>query len=263
MPRNRTPAAVEQTPRPLVALANDYPDGHVIAPHRHQRAQLIFAASGVLDISAAAGTWIVPPQRAVWMPAGVEHWLTCRGGSVAMRSLYVLPSRAEKMPRDCRVVQVSPLLRELILQAVDLPLLYDEGGAEGRLVAVILDQIAALPAAPLHLPAARDPRLRTITEALLADPADDRDLEAWATSVGVGARTMARLFQNDLGMSFGAWRQQARLLRAVAWLAEGRSVTATAFDLGYDSPSAFIAMFRRSLGETPGRYVDGRDHDNI
>jgi AraC-like DNA-binding protein len=157
------------------------------------------------------------------------------------------------------VLQVSPLLRELIVRVVAFEGPYAESGREARLVAVLLDEVAAARTAPLHLPTPRDPRLRVITERLAADPGDKRSLAVWARSAGASARTLARLFQQETGSSFAHWRQQARLLRALERLAAGDPVTTVALDLGYDSPSAFITMFRSRLGATPGRYFGGDD----
>ena len=258
MPWNLRPDDIEGLPRPVAALANDYTDGSIIARHHHRRAQLIYAARGVMTVKTDIGAWVVPPQRAVWMPPGMSHEINC-AGELAMRSLFINAAAADGLGAGCRVVNVTPLLRELILRAVELPGLYDEAGPDGRLISVILDEVRQLETAPLHLPLPRDPRLAIVTNALLADPADARSLDAWAQQAGVSSRTLARLFQREIGMSFGAWRQQARLLQAVARLAEGAGVSETAYDLGYDSPSAFIAMFRRMLGVTPGRYIKRGD----
>lgn len=254
MPWNAEPADLEAAPRPLVAIARDYPRDHRIAPHRHRRAQLVHAARGLMTVRAEAGAWVAPPGSAVWMPAGVEHWIDC-AGVLAMRSVWLAPEAARGLPERCAVLRVSPLLQALILRAVELPILYDESGPQGRLIAVLLDEIAAAREAPLHLPMPRDARLGRVAEALLGDPADARGVADWARVAGASARTFERLFRRETGLSFGAWRGRARVLAALALLAEGRSVTATALDLGYDSVSAFIAMFRRTLGETPGRYL--------
>jgi AraC-like DNA-binding protein len=151
-------------------------------------------------------------------------------------------------------VQVRPLLRELILQAVAFPAPYAPNGREARLVAVLVDELTAARTAPLHLPMPRDPRVLAVTERLSADPGDRRPLGAWVRTAGASARTLARLFQRETGLSFAHWRQQARLLRALERLAAGEAVTTVAMDLGYESPSAFITMFRSRLGATPGKY---------
>jgi AraC-like DNA-binding protein len=248
----RIVARLEALPRPVVAFAHDYPAGHLITRHRHRRAQLLYAARGVMRVSTDLGIWVVPPQRAVWIPAGIDHEIGC-SGVLGMRTLYVDPA-LPGLPDACRVVDVPPLLRELILRAVTLPPLYDLGGPDGRLMQVILDQIETLEQAPLHLPMSRHPRLRPILETLTAHPEDATELDAWGRRLGASGRTLARLFQAETGMSFRAWRQQARLLAALTRLAAGDPVTTVALDLGYESVSAFIAMFRRATGTTPARY---------
>jgi AraC-like DNA-binding protein len=247
------PASFSDNPRPIVVLANDYPAGTEIAPHRHARAQLVYASEGVMTVTAMAGSWVVPPQRAVWMPAGTEHRVQVNR-SISMGSLFIRSDAATGLPAACRVVTVSTLLRALILRAMRIPPLYDEDGADGRILRVILDELRALPSAPLHLPRPSDPRLARVTAALLADPADGRPLEAWARAAGASPRTLARLFAKETGLTFRAWRQRARLLHALVELAAERPVTSVAFGAGYDSPSAFIAAFKREFGSTPGRY---------
>ena len=249
----RDPLPFGDIGRPVVAMATDYPAGDHIPTHRHTWAQLVYASEGVMTVSAEAGRWVVPPHRAVWMPAGLEHAITMHG-PVRMRTLYVVPDAAPDLPAACRVVSVSPLLQALILRAMEIRRDYDEKGPDGRIMRVILDELRALPVAPLHLPRPADRRLTRVTEALLDDPADQRTLEAWARVAGASPRTLARLFVHETGLSFGAWRQRARLLRALVALAQDTPVTAVAFDLGYDSPSAFIAAFKRNFGTTPGRY---------
>lgn len=249
------PRAAEKLAPDVVSLANDYPAGHVIAPHRHGRAQLIFASCGVMTVTTGPGAFVVPPQRAVWMPAGTEHRVESRG-PWSMRTLLIRDSAAPGMPDRPRVVTVTPLLRELILALVAGPQDYPPEGPQARLAAVALDLIRTLPVAPLHLPMPSDTRLRRITAHLLADPAEPRGLEHWAGEAGASARTLARLFASETGMGFREWRQQARLLRALELMASGAPVTTVALDVGYDSPSAFIAMFRRALGVSPTKYFE-------
>lgn len=239
--------------RPVIAQAGDYPIGWSIGWHSHTHAQLVYASQGVMRVSTAPGTWVVPPQRAVWVPAAVEHAIEMHG-RVAMRTVYVAPGAAATLPDGCCVVTVTALLRALLLRAIELPKDYDESGPDGRVMSLILDEILGLPVAPLHLPQGRDPRLQRVTQSLADDPADPRTLADWAKTAGASQRTLARLFESETGLGFRAWRQQARLLEALTWLAEGRAVTTVALDLGYDSPSAFIAAFKRSLGTTPARY---------
>jgi AraC-like DNA-binding protein/mannose-6-phosphate isomerase-like protein (cupin superfamily) len=253
--RAADPPLVEQVAmvRPLVGYAEDFPGGHRIRRHRHSSAQLIYAASGVMTVSTEHGRWVVPPQRAVWVPAEVAHAIRMTG-AVQMRTLYLEAATVPAAPADCCVVAVSPLLRELILRVIAFAQPYPLDGPEARLVAVVGDEIAATPQAPLHLPMPKDRRLLAVTARLLDDPGDQRTLATWSRSAGASARTLARLFVAETGMSFARWRQQARLLRALELLGAGAAVTAVALDLGYDSPSAFINMFRANLGTTPGRY---------
>jgi AraC-like DNA-binding protein len=235
-------------------MAKDFPDGHHIAPHCHERAQLIFAADGVMTVTTAEGSWAVPPQRGVWMPGGVTHEIRM-AGAVAMRTLYVREDAAATLPRGVRVIAISALLRELILRACALPLLYDETGPAARVISLILDEIAALPTLGLDLPMPRDERLQRICRALRADPGSTRTLEDWARECGASSRTLARAFVRETALTFADWRQQARLLDAMARLAAGQPITRIALDLGYESPSAFAAMFRRALGASPSRYL--------
>jgi AraC-like DNA-binding protein len=248
------PGNLDDPLRPIAPLAIDYQGASLRPWHHHRRGQLLYADEGVMQVSTAAGTWVVAPEQAVWVPPGVEHQVGHRTG-IAMRTLYVDVTVAQELPGECCVVAIPPLLRQLILRAMETGLDYAPDGAGARLMAVLLDELRALQPEPLHLPHPRDARLIKITEALLADPADGRALADWARQAGASERTLARLFVKETGMTFGAWRERLRLTSAVARLAEGEAVTAVAYDLGYQSPSAFIAMFRRSLGDTPGRYL--------
>ena len=243
--------------RPMVGYAEDFPSGHAIRRHRHPSAQLIYGASGVMTVTTDQGRWVAPPQRAVWVPARVTHAIRMTG-AVAMRTLYLDAATVPAAPVTCCVVPVSALLRELILRVIAFRQPYPLDGAEARVAAVVRDELAATPVAPLHLPMPRDQRLRAVTERLLADPADTRTLDAWSRSAGASGRTLARLFRAETGLSFARWRQQARLLRALELLGGGAAVTEVALDLGYDSPSAFITMFRANLGTTPGKYFSNR-----
>jgi AraC-like DNA-binding protein len=250
-------AALERGPQPVVVHRRDLAPGETIALHRHLRAQLVHASAGVMTVTTAGGAFVVPPERGVWMPAGVEHRIDART-AVAMRTLYVAAAHTAGLPVEVCVVQVTPLLHELILAAVAGGNHYPADSPQARVVAVILDQIRALPVAPLSLPAPQDPRLRRVTAALHADPASALGLADWARLAGASERTLARLFEAETGMSFRAWRQQLRLLRALEQLAAGTPVTRVALDLGYESTSAFSAMFRRVLGTAPTRYFGHR-----
>lgn len=241
--------------RPVVAFAREYAPGDRVQRHRHPVGQLIYAATGVMTVTTRDGTWVVPPQRAVWVPAFVTHAIRMTG-DVAMRTVYVDPT--DGLPATCGVVQVSPLLRELVLRAVGFRQPYDVDGADARLATVLLDEIRAAPVAPLHLPRPTDARALRVVHALEADPGDPRSLAEWGRTAGASSRTLARLFRAETGLGFRAWRQQLRLLRALERLADGDAVTTVAVELGYDSPSAFIAMFKKALGVPPSQYFAAR-----
>jgi AraC-like DNA-binding protein len=245
--------------RPILTMSYRLGPGRT-PPHRHSRAHLFYCAEGAVRIVRKEATWIVPPSQAVWIPSGAEHSAYATH-PIALLSLFVDASATAGLPDDCRVVHISPLLRELILRAVESGNDYAPAGAAARLMQVILDELRYLDAAPLSLPLAGDPRVQRLTEMLLADPADERSLEEWAPRVGASARTLARLFVSETGLTFAQWRRQMRLLEAIDRLGKGQAVTRVALDLGYESPSAFIAMFRRALGAPPGKYFKHVDNE--
>ncbi len=252
--RSTNPEDYQHVPRPVAAMPKDFPSGHTIAPHRHARAQLVYAVAGVMRVTTARGAWIVPPQRAVWMPAGMEHEIRM-SGRVAMRTLYIDPKAAPTSLGDCTVIEVTPLLRALILRAVEEPVDYDESGGAGLVMALILEELRRVTTVPLRIPLPTDARLVALCRALLEDPAATDTLDDWAERVGASARTLARLFQRETGMGFTQWRQQVRLAEAVSRLASGEPVALVSEELGYASASAFTAMFRRALGSTPRHYL--------
>ncbi len=251
--RSTDPLDYQRVPRAVAAMPKDFASGFEVLPHVHERAQLIYATAGTMRVSTDDGMWVVPPQRALWMPAGVRHSILMLS-ELTMRTLYLRDDAAAHMPDTCRVLPVSALLRELIVRATELPLQYDESGPAGHVVALIISELRGLQSLPLQLPMPSDPRLRALCQALLDAPGDSRTLGEWAVTINASARTLARRFQGETGLSFGAWRQQARVLEAMGRLGSGAPVTQVALDLGYDSVSAFSAMFRRAAGASPSEY---------
>lgn len=231
--------------------------GQQFAPHSHDWVQFVYALTGILRVVLPHGSFIVPPRHAVWIPAGVQHDVAALG-DVSFRSLYIDTATAGAAASRCRVVEVLPLARELIIAAVALPVEYDESGRAGRMIATLLDELAALEETDSYLPTPTDPRLRRICEHLLEDPSDPRELDAWADSINVSTRTLARLFAAQTSMGFRTWRQRLRLARALEQLAGGASVTTVAFDVGYNSTSAFIAAFRERFGKPPGEFLQAQ-----
>ncbi|HCP24099.1 MAG: AraC family transcriptional regulator [SAR202 cluster bacterium] len=248
----------EEIDRDVVVRASEYPGGYRSDRHWHGRAQLVYACAGVVKVTADTGSWVVPQHRGVWIPAKTEHQIES-SGPVSMRSVYVREDSVDGLPQECGVVAVSPLLRELILGAVDSPKLYEPASRTGRIMDLILDEVRRLPVEPLHLPEPWDPRARQITTALREHPENSTTLEDWGPVVGASPRTLARLFLAETGMTFRHWQRQARLLEGLMRLASGEPVTTVALEVGYENPSAFISMFRRSLGVTPGKYFSTDD----
>jgi hypothetical protein len=186
--------------RPVIVHAQDYSTIYQTDVHWHARSQLAYASMGIMTVKTEQGLWVVPPQRAVWIPSGVRHHIEA-AGPLAMRSVFIQPGVVPWLPSACCVVHVTPLLRELIARAAACPHTYALGGQDERIMLLILDEIRALPIAPLHLPEPSDQRLQRITAALKQYPADDRTLEAWGRAVGASSRTLARLFRRETGMS--------------------------------------------------------------
>lgn len=249
-------APVAQAPAEAISvrsLALTYPSGYRVPPHSHEWPQLVFAASGVLTVTTARGAWVVPPLRAVWAPAGVRHQLDATG-EVALRTLYLRPDRAPVLAADCAVIHVAPLLRELILDVVELGVLYDREPTHEARLSLLGELMRRARQTPLSAPLPRDPRALVAAERVLARPAADETLEQLAAGCGASPRTLERIFRAETGLSFGRWRQQTRLLGALRLLGAGHPVGRVAERVGYSSASAFVAMFTRTLGRPPGSY---------
>ena len=244
--------ALSSLPRPLYARAESLNAGSWTPPHRHDWVQFSYAISGVLGVHTAEGSFFAPSQWAIWIPADVEHQVVT-SMRAEMRSLYVRREDCQWADGRCRVLEATPLARELIKSFCRLPVEYPEGEShEARLVQVLLDQLATLPEVGFSLPLPRHPRLLGLCNELIANPDHSVTLQAWAVRLGMSEKTLMRLFQRETGLSFRGWRQRMRLLSSLSSLEEGDSVTNTALACGYDSTSAFIAAFRGLFGVTPG-----------
>jgi AraC-like DNA-binding protein len=266
-----TPHLFIPTPaRPLRAKIHRLTTDQHVLPHSHPWAQLAFSTTGITRLSVEHGSYLVPPSRALWIPANVEHAVTVVEDATLL-TLYlhqprgrcgpgVLPAAEQAPWRECRVMEVTELLRALVAQ---MDIAADGGGAfpsadvlkrERLLSALVLDELRRAPALRLGVALPRDKRLRALCQAVLDEPARHRTLDAWAHDAGASPRTMARLFRDELGVSFGQWRQQVFLSRALGMAAEGRPMGEIAGELGYASASAFTAMVRRSVGQPPRRF---------
>jgi AraC-like DNA-binding protein len=238
---------------PIATLSRSYAAGQIVPLHFHDRHQLVYACRGVMTIRTREGSWIVPTCRAVWIPAGIPHTITM-SGAVEMRTLYLRQRLSRSLPRACCVVNVSSLFKELIISACAYPTLQKTIRVQSHLIAVIIDQLQIVQLEPLHLPTPSDPRALRVAQILLSDPSNRQPLKYICKQTGASKRTIERLFQEDVGTTCGKWRQQLRLMQAMRLLAEGVKVSHAAMESGYSSASAFISMFRKSLGTTPTLY---------
>ncbi|GAB3965877.1 helix-turn-helix transcriptional regulator [Actinoallomurus acanthiterrae] len=227
--------------------------GEWIPPHSHTHHQLAWTRQGVLGVAVDDDYWVLPPTRALWLPAGVVHG-TGATRDATLVSLYFDPERCDLDWSEPTPVAVDGLLAHLIGYLAREDLADD---ARLRAEAVVADLLRPLPATPIDVPQPVDERVRAVADALLADPADPRSLEAHARAIGVSRRTLTRLFVHDTGMSFDRWRTHARLRAALPMLAEGQPVSRVAHAVGYATPSAFLTAFRRTVGTTPKRYLTG------
>jgi len=242
---------------PIRVRSRPMPAGWHTERHAHAWAQVAYASRGVLRVATTGTTWMVPPSRAIWVPAHVTHEVVAVEDAF-LRTLYISESTVPPGLDTPRVVEVSNLLREVIA-ALDTPGL--SAAREQLLGALALDELTRSEPLPLSVPMPNEKRLRALCEAVIADPTHGESLEQWASTVGASTRTIARLFRQELGVSFSQWRQQAILARAIPLLSQGRPLSHVAQELGYQSQSAFSAMFRRAFGASPRAFIErGAEH---
>ena len=242
----------EAADRIAVGFAMDYPNGLVSGMHSHPRAQLIYAITGVMRVETESALFVLPPTKALLLPAEELHSIAMEG-QVAMRELLMDHGIAQAMGTQARVMAVSPLLRELIVAACNEPVDWELGGRTQHVMALIIDEIQRAPSLPTRLPLPRDCRLSRVTQAIIENPRDARSLEDWAETCGASSRTLARLFHRETGTSFGQWRLQARPNAAFVLLMTDGDIPRVADAVGFSSQSAFGVAFRRTFGLTPGQ----------
>lgn len=250
------PRRVPTPERPVSMVARDLQADEFLSPHRHPWGQVTYALEGVLRVTALNSSWIVPPLRAIWIAPDVEHEVVMLE-KTRLRPLCILAERAPFPGRECRVLEVSNLLRELIVALGQL----DPAHASARellLAELILDELGRAATRPIRVPLPEDKRLKALCAALIAEPGSSLTLGQWARTAGASARTLARLFERELGLSFGQWRQQVRLAHAAPMIARGMPLAQVAGALGYASQSAFSAMFKKTFGSSPSAFfADG------
>ncbi|UFN51622.1 helix-turn-helix transcriptional regulator (plasmid) [Roseomonas sp. OT10] len=244
-------------PDPLTVRAQSIAARHYFPEHAHRWNQVVYAISGVLTVAVEGRSFVISPEQAVWLPTGLSH----RVGSLLgaeFRSLWITDEVRDGLPAQPSVFAVTPLLRELIVEAAEIEGRNDRDGYARRVAALILDQLRRASPLPGALPWPRGGAPAAVCEALYADPADPRGPEEWGREVGMSARSLARRFEEEVGMSLRSWRRRLRLFKAVELLGGGLGVTRTAMELGYGSTSAFTYAFRMEMGCAPQAYLRGR-----
>lgn len=247
---------VDEVPRDLVAVngVGSLESMERSKRHRHEKAQLLYSARGVINCEVDDGVWIVPPQCAIWIPGSLPH-AAFGSGEVECICLFVAPDAAANLPVKCCTIAVSGLLQHLLVRASELPERYEIDGPDGRVVSVLLDELAKAPVEELCLPIPSDPRLKHLAGLLVSSPADHATVAEWACRVALSERSLSRMLMEEIGMSFGRWRRQLHVILALRRLSAGQTVQTVALDLGYESASSFVTMFRKMVGKPPGRYL--------
>jgi AraC-like DNA-binding protein len=243
---------VDDVVAPAIAVRVDVTETKAEVPdHWHRKGQLVFALGGGVTCRVPSGLWMVPPHSAVWVPGSMEH-SNIATANARIFFVYIEPGAAD-LPQRCYTLSISPLLREVIVELADR---VDDDDARGELLTkVLLSELPRMPIQQLHLPISSEPRLRRIAAALAADPSDRSTLAQWADRVALSASSLARLVVDETGLTFGRWRQQLHLIVAIRELAAGASVQRVSADLGYESVTAFITMFKKALGKPPAKYL--------
>lgn len=248
--RLHLPGMAPTPKRPVRLVARDLDASELLAAHTHAWGQVTYALDGVVRVTVGNSTWIVPPMRAIWIPPNAKHEVATIE-KARLRALYVHAELAPFKSNQCEVLDVSSLLRELIVALAQV----DAGEArETMLSTLILDELARSTTLPIRVALPDDKRLKQLCETLIADPASPLTLDDWAGRVGASGRTLARLFERELGMRFGQWRQQVRLAHAAPLIARGMPLSQVAAELGYASQSAFSAMFKKTFGQSPSAF---------
>jgi AraC-like DNA-binding protein len=242
----------ETVPRPVIAVSRDYPASFELDFHQHRRAQFLYAMRGVVAVSTPDGAWAAPSERGVWIPGGTPHAVRMVG-EVSTRSVLIEADHLELGAR-CKVIGVTPLLRQLLVAAAAMPAEYDAQGRDGLVMALLVAELRRAPELPLCVPFPQTPALATRCQAFLERPSPHDTIDRWSAALGLSRRAFTRTFRRETGISFAQWRQRACLVAALPRLAAGEPVTTIALDLGYESPAAFATMFKRLTGQAPSRY---------
>lgn len=237
-----------------------YKPHHEVPVHFHDLSQFLYARTGVMSVMAGDELWLIPPDRAIWIPAGIEHTITMHS-EVEMRSIYLRHTLVPRMGKACEVVNVTPLLRELLLRACALNTLSVRRTPEAHVLALLVDEVQNASKFRLSLRFPKDVRALRFAHACLDHNTSRRAVSDLVRNTGASRRTLERIFRSETGISLGHWTRQASLMEAIRALGQGHKVSAVADECGYASVSAFVAMFRRELGVTPAKYMLDRARD--
>jgi len=239
---------------PVYAFSENYPHGHIEDWHSHDRIQLIHTLTGVIRVQTHEGIWIIPPGRGVWIPAHKPHALLS-SGDVKARGVFIEDTMQHDIQNQCRVVAIPALLRELMSNAMDIQNEIQPESRNERLLQLILDEVHLLPVLAFNLPDPQSPKLQQLCQRIKENLALEWSLEESAQQLHISSKTLARHFQKETGLHFSHWVRQAKLMQAMIDLAMNKPVLNVALDLGYESPSAFSAMFKRETSMTPSDYL--------
>lgn len=251
--RNIPLNTIDHVARDVLALGTDYLPNVLLDSHKHRRAQFLYGATGLIEVSTEDGEWVIPPDSGVWIPQNTAH--ETRMLNVSTRSLYIEPAATPRNSNKCEVLRVTPLLRQLLLEAVDVPLEYDLTGRDGVLMQLILHEVARAEPLPFFAPIPRNESLATLCKAFLKSPQITSLPQDWAAKLHKSERSFSRFFGAQTGLSFSDWRQQACLLNAISRISAGKSITEVAFDLGYSNVGSFSTMFKKWLGQSPSSFI--------
>lgn len=249
----RSPEALQYVPRPIVAWGGNYASGDEIPAHTHPRAQLLYAVDGVMRIQTPQSVWTIPSHRALWVPPNVEHH-SFMMSDLELRTLYVSKDIPLSLGKECRAISVSGLLCELILGLLQEPAEYPIPGRGEHLAALILSEIDRAASQSVEIPWPQDRRLQRVCQFIMNSPGISHTIDDLADMAGASTRTLIRLFPKETGLKYRQWVQQVQLAEAICRLERGEPIARIAHFLGYSSPSAFTAMFKRSFGVAPNRY---------
>jgi len=243
----------EYDPKPGVSistLAYEYPPGFNVPQHSHASDQFIYAIRGVMEVASGQSCWLIPPHFAIWIPARTPHNIRMPG-AVSMRTLYLRPGLAARLPGTCTVLQVTPLLRELVVEAVRIGELRGRNPLHCALRDLIISNLHSASPIPSFVTIPNDRRAFLVAQSVMANLRACGPFKVLCEQAGASPRTVERIFRREVGLSFESWRRQFRLMKAIELLATGCPVKEVAFELGYRQPSAFVEVFRRTLGATP------------